>query len=158
MKALRYVGLVFGIAFGFMLAASRLTDYDVIHAGLLFHSAYLYLLMGSTMGVAGGLLWLLERLRWQTPYGGPLTPRRVPVQPRHVWGGLIFGLGWAISGTCPAVSAAQLGSGTVLGLVVMAGLYVGILARDVSVRAGAPVGSNAPSRTAVPGRTAGGMG
>ena len=158
MRAMRYIGLLFGAAFGFMLVATRLTDYDVIHTGLLFHSAYIYLVMGGAMVVAAGVLWMLERIAWRTPYGGPLSLRRIEPQPRHVWGGLLFGLGWAKAGTCPAVSAAQLGSGTVLGVVVMAGLYLGIMTRDLAARRGATVAAGAAGHLGMAGEPAGGQG
>src|SRR5258708_5426 len=44
-------------------------------------------------GLAG--FWLLERRGWVTPLGGPLRLARTGVRPRHLYGGLLFGVGWA---------------------------------------------------------------
>lgn len=125
------VTIGFGVIFGALLVGSRVTDYNVIHQGLLLHSPYVYLMMGSAMFVGLGCLWVLERFGWKTGLGGPLRLRRLRIERKHILGGILFGLGWAITGTCPAVSAAQLGSGTLAGVIVMAGLFVGTVLRDL---------------------------
>jgi uncharacterized membrane protein YedE/YeeE len=52
----------------------------------------------------------------------------------NVYGGLIFGLGWAITGACPGPLFAQIGSGfgviTVTLLSAIAGTWVYGLLRD----------------------------
>lgn len=131
---MRIVALLFGIFFGLLLAGSKVTDYNVIHQGLLLHSAYVFLLMGSAMATGLVLLWFLEKRSWKTLLGGALKLRRLPIQRRHIIGGTIFGIGWAVTGTCPAVSAAQLGTGMLSGIIVMAGLLAGTLLRDISVK------------------------
>ena len=55
------IGFLFGLAFGFLIAAGRLNEYDVIHQGLLLRSPYMFLVMGSAVGVAMPVLWLLHR-------------------------------------------------------------------------------------------------
>jgi uncharacterized membrane protein YedE/YeeE len=131
---MRIVSLLFGVLFGLLLSGSKLVDYNVIHQGLLLHNGYVYLLMGSSTIVGLAILWILEKKGWKTPLGGPLKIRRLSIQRRHIIGGILFGVGWAITGTCPAVSAAQLGSGMLCGLIVMIGLFCGTLLRDLSAR------------------------
>jgi uncharacterized membrane protein YedE/YeeE len=127
------IGLLFGVVFGFVLAGARLTDYDVIHDMLLFRDWQPFLVMGSAVAVAAPLLLLLQHRRWRTPLGGPLRPARSPVARRHVVGSLLFGTGWAVAGTCPGPAIAMVGSGRLLGLVVVAGLFLGIALRDAAV-------------------------
>jgi uncharacterized membrane protein YedE/YeeE len=124
------VGFLTGLAFGFVLAAARLNDYDVIHGMLLLRQFDLWLMFAATIGTAAPLLWLLERRRWQTPLGGRLKVQRSPVEPKNVLGAMVFGAGWAITGACPGTALAMVGSGTLLGLFIMAGLLSGILVRD----------------------------
>ncbi len=45
----------------------------------------------------------------------------------------VFGRGWAIAVTCPAPALAMLASGSVLALVVIGGIFAGILLRDAVV-------------------------
>jgi uncharacterized membrane protein YedE/YeeE len=145
------IGLVFGAGFGFTLAGARLTDYDVIHRMLLFEDWQPFLILGSAIAVAAPLLRLLRRRRWQTPIGGQLTLATSGVRRRHVFGAAVFGTGWAVAGTCPGPAVAMVGTGHVLGLVVMAGLFGGIALRDAAVaRAAARAGSPAPASTSTP--------
>lgn len=130
------MGFLIGLPFGALLVLARFTSYDVIHAGLLLHNPTIYLVMASAVATALLLLWLLERGGWRTPLGGRLALQRLRVERKHVAGGLIFGTGWALAGTCPTVSAAQVASGWPLGLVVMAGLFCGVLLRDLQARHG----------------------
>lgn len=124
------VSFLIGLAFGFLLAATRVNDYNVIHRMLLLQELDVFLLMGSAVAVAAPLLWLLERQRWRTLLGGPLKLHRSPVERRHILGALVFGTGWALAGTCPGPAAAMAAAGNVLGLFVMTGLVTGQLLRD----------------------------
>lgn len=62
--------LVVGAAFGFLLTASGLGDYDTIHDGLLLENPYIFLMMGSATAVASAGLALLRRR------AGRATPAR----------------------------------------------------------------------------------
>jgi uncharacterized protein len=133
------VSFLIGIAFGFLIAATRLTDYDVIHNALTLREFDVFLLMASAIAVALPAIWLLEKRRWVTPLGGPLELRRARVERKHFLGAAVFGGGWAIAGTCPGPAIAMVAGGSVLGLPVMAGLVVGLFLREyVTKREPAP--------------------
>lgn len=133
------IGLVFGMAFGFLLAAGGLTEYDTVHDSLLFRDAYVFLVMGSAVLTAMPLLYLLKRWRWVTPLGGPLTITPSRIESKFVRGGLVFGVGFGISGTCAAPAVAMVGTGHLAGIATVAGLFAGIAIRDAYVaRATAP--------------------
>jgi uncharacterized membrane protein YedE/YeeE len=53
----------------------------------------------------------------------------IPERPgrRHVFGSLIFGLGWGISAACPGPIAAQVGQGIPWALFTLAGAAAGVL-------------------------------
>jgi uncharacterized membrane protein YedE/YeeE len=53
-----------------------------------------------------------------------------------VVGGALFGIGWAVSGTCPAPALVMLASGAGLAIVTIVGLFVGLNLRDAQVRRG----------------------
>lgn len=125
--------LLIGLAFGFVLAAARVNDYDVIHNMLLFREPDVFLLMGSAVLTAMPLLWLLQRAGWRTSYGGPIELRRCPVQRSHFIGSAIFGSGWAITGSCPGPALAMVAAGGIFALPVIAGLCAGLVLRDLVV-------------------------
>jgi uncharacterized membrane protein YedE/YeeE len=128
------LGLVAGAGFGFVLAGAKLHEYATIHATLRLDEPDVFLLMGCAIGVSLPLLWLLEKRRVTTMYGGPLSLSRSRPQRHHVIGGALFGLGWALAGTCPAPALAMVSSGALLGLVAIAGLFTGLHLRDRHVR------------------------
>jgi len=124
--AINLVGLFIGIVFGAILAGMNLHEYDTIHEMLSLEDFTIFGFMASAVAVAVPLLWLLERRGMTTPLGGKLLLRREMPQRHHLRGGAIFGIGWAIAGTCPAPALVMVSSGAVLGLVAMAGIFVGL--------------------------------
>jgi uncharacterized membrane protein YedE/YeeE len=117
----------FGVVFGFVLSWTGLADPSFIHAMLSLQTAYPYLLMATSIALTIGATRLLARggaravltgepVRWST-----LRPER-----RHVVGGALFGVGWAMSSACPGPVAAQLGQGFGWGLCTATGIFLGV--------------------------------
>ena len=129
-------GLV-GVVFGAALFLTGMADYDVIHDGLLFRSPHLYLMMIATLGTGIPLVMLLRRHARRSVFGGPLAVTRDAIERKHLFGGVIFGTGWAIAGTCPGAVAAMAAAGKPWALVVMAGVAVGVTVRDLQEERGA---------------------
>ena len=123
----RIAGLLFGVGFGFWLCWTHFTSYDVILSGLRFEQLYLWLMFGTAViGAAIGLqvaksagarTWLDgERVDWSIS----------SIRRSHVIGSVMFGVGWAIAGTCPGPAAAQIGQGHFAGLFTATGIFVGV--------------------------------
>ena len=119
-----------GLAFGFVLAASNLNDYNLIHDTLLFREAHMYLILASAVAVAMPLLWLLQKRRWNTPLGGRMELVNAKVERKTVFGAMFFGTGWAVAGTCPGPALAMVTGGTFVGLFVIAGFALGAWMRN----------------------------
>jgi uncharacterized membrane protein YedE/YeeE len=128
MVRVRVAGALIGIVFGVVLSWSGMTSPEVIRAGLLFKSSYLFLFFAGAMGTAFTGLYILrrrapralltgERVEWET-----VKPER-----RHVVGSVLFGIGWGVSGACPGPIATQLGQGIWWGIPTTVGLVGGIL-------------------------------
>ena len=96
------LGFLVGIAFGFAIAGAGLHEYDTIHGMLLFRDIHVYLILASGVGTAMPLLWLMQRRRVKTPLGGTIELYNAKVEKKNVLGGMTFGTGWAVAGTCPA--------------------------------------------------------
>lgn len=134
MNRLNVVCALFGLAFGFLFAAAGLNQYDVIHSMLLLENFEPFLIMGSAMGTALPVLWVLEKRGWHTPLSGPLALTRWQIERKHISGGVVFGTGWAITGACPGTISTTLGAGSLLGVVLMVGALAGIVAQDTVAR------------------------
>jgi uncharacterized protein len=129
--SLRAVGLLFGLAFGFVLGWARLTDYDVIRNMLLLREPDVFLLMMSAIataaiGARALRLFNVKTVLDRTPIAWTVEAPRA----RHVAGSVVFGVGWSVAATCPGPVAAQVGRGQFAGLFTMAGLLVGIAICD----------------------------
>ena len=127
---MRWWSLFFGAAFGFLIGAAGFSEYDTVHNMLLLREPHAYLLMGSAVAVAMPLLWILERRKWQTPLGGAMKLARTAIERKNILGAALFGVGWAIAGTCPVPALTMLASGGLLALVVIGGFLMGIVLRD----------------------------
>ena len=127
---LNLIGLLFGALFGGVLVGAQLHEYDTIHSMLRLDEAYVFLFMGSAIAVSMPLLWLLENRGLRTPYGGQLSLSRSKPEAHHLKGGALFGIGWAIAGTCPAPALVMVSSGAMLGLVAIPGIFFGLWLRE----------------------------
>lgn len=130
---------LFGVAFGAVFAAAGFNQYDVIHQMLLLENLEPAFTMASAVGTALPILWLMERLGWQTPLGGRLQLRRWNVERKHALGGIVFGTGWAITGACPGTASTMIGGGSVLGIVLAVGIVAGIALKDTMASTPQPV-------------------
>ena len=150
------LGLVVGLAFGFLLVGAGVHRYEVIRDALLLRDPYVFLLMGAAVATAAPLLYLLRRRGWVTPLGGPLDLPKEPVQRANLTGSAVFGAGWALTGSCPGPALASVAGGNVVGVWVMAGLFTGIWLYETLVarRSSSAVGSADCLTPSTPGQTA----
>ena len=89
---------LFGALFGFVLSRSRVTDYDAIASMFRLTDLHLFGVIGAAIAVSALGLWIVRRGGNRTVSGQPVEVRRKPWQSGAIWGGLVFGAGWALSG------------------------------------------------------------
>jgi hypothetical protein len=120
--------MLFGAAFGFLISWGQFSDPDQIRAMLLFEDPYLWQMMALAMGLGYVGLHLLERRRFKTLIDRtPIKLERTPPERRHFAGAALFGVGWAITDSCPGPIASQLAQGVGWSLFTLAGLLLGVL-------------------------------
>jgi uncharacterized membrane protein YedE/YeeE len=83
-------------------------------------------LLFSAIGTAALSIWILKRRKQKSIYGNPIevTPKKLEWK-ANFFGGLIFGLGWAISGACSAPLYILVGAKTVIGIILFLGAFAG---------------------------------
>ena len=74
-------------------------------------SFHMYGVIGSAIVVGIISVWLIKKFNIKTLQGEAVTFSKKTFNKGQVYGGLIFGLGWAITGACPGPLYAQIGSG-----------------------------------------------
>jgi uncharacterized membrane protein YedE/YeeE len=85
-----------GALFGFLLRQARATDYDAIAGMFLFRDFHLMGVMGAAIGTAALGFFFLRR-RGRLAQSSDFRPKAL--NSGVVAGSLIFGVGWALSGT-----------------------------------------------------------
>jgi len=118
------VYIAFGTAFGWVLSRSGAADYDFIQKMFLFESFQLYGIIGTAVVVTAPGLWFLKR-RGRTLTGAPLRVSPKPRHPGNIWGGILFGAGWSITGMCPGPILVNVGEGKLYAVAALAGVLVG---------------------------------
>jgi len=148
-RGVRWSALAIGCVFGFLLTVSALGNYSTIHEGLLLRDPYIFEMMASAMAVAFLGLAVLRR-RGRTAFAGRLALPHHRVEPRHISGGIVFGLGFGVGATCPGMTIVMTTTGGLYGLVVLVGLLGGLWLRGwVEHREQRPL-STEPTATPLP--------
>ena len=116
--------IVLGTLFGFVLSRSGAADYDFIQGMFLLTNFQLYGIIGAAVAVTAPGLWLIKRYG-RTLSGDPITIELKPLHRGNVTGGILFGIGWSITGMCPGPILVNVGEGKVYALAALAGALVG---------------------------------
>jgi uncharacterized protein len=132
-----------GALFGFVLSRVGATEYDAIQGMFMLTDLHLAGVIGVAVVVLGAALAVLRRRGVVCESGCARTLVPKPMRPGLVAGSLVFGAGWALTGTCPGTALAQIGEGrlvgafTVLGILAGAALYGATKPRSSSLGAAA---------------------
>ena len=92
--------LALGTIFGFVLSRSGAADYSYVQAMFLFDNLQLYGIIGTAVVLTAPGLWWIQR-RGRTLLGAAVRVERKPMHRGTVAGGVLFGIGWSITGMCP---------------------------------------------------------
>lgn len=113
-----------GTVFGLVLSRAGATDYNFIQAMFLGEDFQLYGIIGTAIAVTLPGLWLIKRYG-RTATGQPIKVSPKPVHRGNLVGGVIFGVGWAMTGMCPGPVLVNIGEGKLYALAAFAGVLVG---------------------------------
>jgi len=86
-------------------------------------SFHMYGVIGSAVVVGIISVWIIKKLKVKTIYGEPIDFHPKQFNKGQIFGGLLFGFGWALTGACPGPLFAQIGAGFT---VVIVGLLSSI--------------------------------
>ena len=109
---------ILGVVLGFVLSRIGFTNYDELHRMFLFAD------MRMLLSFAGAAVFAMAVFHVFNPY------KLIPVKHFHrgtVAGTVLFGIGWALSGSCPGIAWIQLGEGQLGAIITLIGLLAGAL-------------------------------
>ncbi|WP_306352386.1 DUF6691 family protein [Flavobacterium sp. '19STA2R22 D10 B1'] len=124
MKFLKF--LVVGFVFGIILTKSEAVSWYRIYEMFHFQSFHMYgiIMTAVVTGVVG--VQIIKRFNVKDYKGNPIEIQDKEKGFTRYWlGGILFGLGWALVGTCPGPIFILLGAGFWSVLIVFVGAMLG---------------------------------
>jgi uncharacterized membrane protein YedE/YeeE len=126
MKGLKYIFA--GILFGIVMTKSEAISWFRIQEMFLFQSFHMYGIIGVAVVLGTIQIAVIKRKKLKDIKGEPIefSPKAMSI-PRYLFGGIIFGLGWAMTGACPGPMYTLLGHGFPVIIVVIISAIIGTL-------------------------------
>ncbi|PJJ66144.1 DUF6691 family protein [Chryseobacterium geocarposphaerae] len=103
--------LLVGILFGIVFVKAEIISWFRIQEMFRLQSFHMYGVIGSAVLTGMVSVWLIKKFSIKTLDGEPITIVPKKFNKGQIYGGLIFGFGWAITGACPGPLFAQIGTG-----------------------------------------------
>jgi uncharacterized membrane protein YedE/YeeE len=117
--------LVVGIFFGIVFVKAEIISWFRIQEMFQLQSFFMYGVIGSAVVVGVISVQLIKKFNIKTIQG-----EKIEIQPKvfskgQIYGGLLFGFGWAITGACPGPLFAQIGTGVTVIVVTLISAILG---------------------------------
>ena len=106
-----FIYLLIGIFFGIILIQSEVSSWYRIQEMFRFQSFHMYGVIGSGIMVALIGKLLLRKLKIRSATGNKIVAGQKKYHHGLVIGGVLFGIGWGLTGVCPGPLYALIGKG-----------------------------------------------
>ncbi len=118
--------VILGFLFGLVLIASEAFSWYRIQEMFYFKSFHMYGLLFSAIGTAAIFVYFIKKKKLKSIYQKEiiLIPKKINWK-RSVIGGLLFGVGWSITGACTAPIYILIGLKWQIGLSLLVGAVAG---------------------------------
>lgn len=130
-----FIYLVIGVFFGILLFKSEAASWFRIYEMFQFDAFHMYGIIGSAVGIGILGIQIIKRFNIKSFSGEEIVfaPKEKGYK-RYLFGGILFGLGWALAGACPGPIFTLLGAGylpiAVVLLSAILGTYIYGLLKD----------------------------
>jgi uncharacterized membrane protein YedE/YeeE len=112
--------LLIGVFFGIVMFKSEAASWFRIYEMFQFKSFHMYGIIGSALGFGVLITQGIKRFQIKSAFGEPIViPDKTKSFYRYSIGGIIFGLGWGLSGACPGPIFTLLGAGFLSIIIVL---------------------------------------
>ena len=124
MQYLKYIGL--GIVFGIMFTKAEIISWYRIYEMFRFESFHMYGIIGSAVILSAISTAVIKKVGIKDIGGNPIvfSPKNMSI-PRYLFGGTIFGMGWALTGACPGPLYTLIGNGAYMAIVIIISAVIG---------------------------------
>lgn len=122
-STVKYLGA--GIFFGILLIKAEVVSWYRIQEMFRFQSFHMYGVIGSAVAVGALSVWVLKRFKVKSISGEAIQTAERTFHKGTIFGGLLFGFGWALTGACPGPLFALIGNGAYVFVVSLASAVAG---------------------------------
>ncbi|WP_460057688.1 YeeE/YedE thiosulfate transporter family protein [Spirochaeta dissipatitropha] len=117
-----------GLYFGIVLSKAEVISWYRIQEMFAFQSFHMYGIIGSAVITGALSILLVKSLKLKAPGGGNFNLEGKPFNKiGNISGGIIFGMGWALTGACPGPLYALVGLGYYSYLIAIAFALLGVI-------------------------------
>ena len=117
--------LIMGIIFGIILVKSEVISWYRIQEMFRLQSFQMFGVIGSAVVTGIISILIIKKFKIKTISGENIELPAKKFNKGQIYGGLIFGFGWAITGACPGPLYAQIGSGSSVIIITLLSAVAG---------------------------------
>ncbi len=129
MSKLKY--LILGFIFGVILIKAEVISWFRIQEMFRFQAFQMYGIIGSAVFFGMISIWIIKKYNVKTISGEEIKIAPKEYTKGNIIGGLMFGLGWAMTGACPGPLYALVGSGLLVVAVILLSAVFGTYAYGI---------------------------
>lgn len=117
--------LLAGILFGILLVKAEVISWFRIQEMFRLQSFHMFGVIGTAVVTGVLSIQLIKRFNIKTIEGDPIRIEDKKFNKGQIYGGLLFGFGWAVTGACPGPLFALIGSGATAVAVILLSAILG---------------------------------
>jgi uncharacterized membrane protein YedE/YeeE len=117
--------LVVGMIFGIVFVKAEIISWFRIQEMFRFESFHMFGVIGTAVVVGMISVQIIKRKKVKSLEGELIVIHDKEFNKGQIYGGLIFGLGWALTGACPGPLFAQIGAGFTVVIVTFLSAVLG---------------------------------
>ncbi len=111
--------MVAGVLFGIILVKAEVISWFRIQEMFRLQSFHMYGVIGSAVVVGTISVFLIKKFKVKSIEGETIKLEDKKFSKGQIYGGLLFGFGWALTGACPGPLFAQIGTGATVIVVTL---------------------------------------
>ena len=125
MRKRNFLFLLIGILFGITLMKSDAVSWFRMQEMFRFQGFQMYGIFITAIPTAALGIFIIKKLKIKTLDGEPVVIRKKTFNMGYVYGSLLFGVGWGLTGACPGPIYVQIGSGISIAIITLLSALAG---------------------------------
>lgn len=114
-----------GTLFGILITKAEVISWFRIQKMFHLEEPYMFLILGSAVITGAIVIQIMKRINARNSTGDEIVIPQKKFNKGYIFGGIIFGMGWFVTGTCPGPIAALIGGGHFIVIFTFIGALLG---------------------------------